>query len=103
MMFADDIVICSERRQLEIWGSALEKRGMKVCKNKTEYNCVNERVHRGEVKIQRLETTKVDEVICEKRISARVKGKMYRTVERPTISHGNDANDEKTGSRARDC
>lgn len=55
------------------------------------------------MKIQRLETTKVEEVICEKRISARVKGKMYRTVERPTISHGNDANDEKTGSRARDC
>ena len=35
MMFADDIVICSESKEqveekLEIWGYALERRGMKV-------------------------------------------------------------------------
>ena len=39
-MFADDIVICSES---EKWRYALERRGMKVSRSKTEYMCVNER------------------------------------------------------------
>ncbi|KAK3547228.1 hypothetical protein QTP86_017837 [Hemibagrus guttatus] len=42
MMFADDIVICSESREqveenLERWRFALERRGMKVSCSKTEY------------------------------------------------------------------
>ena len=40
MMFTDDIVLCREdRRQLqvlEVWRNALEKRGLKVSRNKTE-------------------------------------------------------------------
>ena len=45
MMFADDIVICSERKErveekLESWRYALERRGMKVNRRKTEYMCV---------------------------------------------------------------
>ena len=48
MMFADDIVICSESKErveekLESWMYALERRGMKVNRRKTEYTCVNER------------------------------------------------------------
>ena len=48
MMFADDIVICSEskeqvERSLERWRYVRERRGMKVSKSKTEYMCVNER------------------------------------------------------------
>ena len=44
MMFADDIVICSESREqvedsLERWRSALERRGMKVSRSKMEYAC----------------------------------------------------------------
>ena len=48
MMFADDIVICSESKErvekkLESWRYALERRGMKVNRRKKEYMCVNER------------------------------------------------------------
>jgi len=48
MLFADDIVICSESRQqlgenLERWRFALERRRMKVSRIKTEYMCVNAR------------------------------------------------------------
>ena len=44
MMFADDIVICSEskeqmERSLEKWRYALERRGLKVSRSKTEYMC----------------------------------------------------------------
>ena len=46
MLFADNIVICEETREeverrLESWTYALEKRGMKVIKSKTEYLCIN--------------------------------------------------------------
>ena len=45
MLFADDIVICEEtreevKRRLESWRFALERRGMKVSKSKTEYLCI---------------------------------------------------------------
>ncbi|KAK3507426.1 hypothetical protein QTP70_020625, partial [Hemibagrus guttatus] len=52
MMFADDIVICSESREqveenLERWRFALERRGMTVSRSKTEYMYVNEREGSG--------------------------------------------------------
>ena len=52
MMFADDIVICSESKEhveekLESWQYALERRGMKVNRRKTEYMRVNERQDNG--------------------------------------------------------
>ncbi|KAK3522867.1 hypothetical protein QTP86_005681 [Hemibagrus guttatus] len=57
MMFADDIVICSESRDqveenLERWRFVLERRGMKVSRSKTEYMCVNEREGSGTVRLQ---------------------------------------------------
>ncbi|KAK3542201.1 hypothetical protein QTP86_018486, partial [Hemibagrus guttatus] len=66
MMFADDIVICSESREqveenLERWRLALERRGMKVSRSKTEYMCVNEREGRGTVRLQGDEVKKVQE------------------------------------------
>lgn len=47
-MFVDDTVICSESREevemsLEKWRYALERRGMKVSRNKTEYMHVNKK------------------------------------------------------------
>ncbi|KAK3555713.1 hypothetical protein QTP86_029004, partial [Hemibagrus guttatus] len=127
MMFADDIVICSESREqveenLERWRFALERRGMKVSRNKTEYMCVNEREGSGTVRIQGEEVKKVQEfkylgstvqsngecgkevkkrvqagwngwrkvsgVLCDRKISARIKGKVYRTVVRAAMLYG---------------
>ncbi|KAK3544420.1 hypothetical protein QTP86_011158 [Hemibagrus guttatus] len=127
MMFADDIVICSESREqveenLERWRFALERRGMKVSDSKTEYMCVNEREGSGTVRLQGEEVKKVQEfkylgstvqsngecgkevkkrvqagwngwrkvwgVLCERKISARIKGKVYRTVVRPAMLYG---------------
>ncbi|KAK3543129.1 hypothetical protein QTP70_011665 [Hemibagrus guttatus] len=66
MIFADDIVICSESREqveenLERWRFALERRGMKVSRSKTEYMCVNEREGSGTVRLQGEEVKKVQE------------------------------------------
>ncbi|KAK3534979.1 hypothetical protein QTP70_001936 [Hemibagrus guttatus] len=127
MMFADDIVICSESREqveenLERWRFALERRGMKVSRSKTEYMCVNEREGSGTVRLQGEEVKKVQEfkylgstvqsngecgkevkkrvqagwngwrkvsgVLCDQKISARIKGKAYRTVVRPAMLYG---------------
>ena len=57
MLFADDIVICSESKEqleetLDSWIYALERRGMKVNRRKTEHMCVNERQVNGTVKKQ---------------------------------------------------
>ncbi|KAK3574755.1 hypothetical protein QTP86_017515 [Hemibagrus guttatus] len=127
MMFADDIVICSENREqveenLERWRFALERRGMKVSRSKTEYMCVNEREGSGTVRLQGEEVKKVQEfkylgstvqsngecgkevkkrvqagwngwrkvsgVLCDQKISARIKGKVHRTVVRPAMLYG---------------
>ncbi|KAK3508105.1 hypothetical protein QTP70_014276 [Hemibagrus guttatus] len=127
IMLADDIVICSESREqvevnLERWKFALERRGMKVSRSKTEYMCVNEREGSGTVRLQGEEVKKVQEfkylgstvqsngecgkevkkrvqagwngcrkvsgVLCDRTISARIKGKVYRTVVRPAMLYG---------------
>ncbi|KAK3517823.1 hypothetical protein QTP70_018978, partial [Hemibagrus guttatus] len=127
MIFADDIVICSESREqveenLERWRFALERRGMKISRSKTEYMCVNEREGSGTVRLQGEEVKKVQEfkylgstvqsngecgkevkkrvqagwnvwrkvsgVLCDQKISARIKGKVYRTVVRPAMLYG---------------
>ncbi|KAK3548436.1 hypothetical protein QTP70_013068, partial [Hemibagrus guttatus] len=127
IMFADDIVICSESREqveenLERWRFALERRGMKVSGSKTEYMRVNEREGSGTVRLQGEEVKKVQEfkylgstvqsngecakevkkrvqagwngwrkvsgVLCDRKISARIKGKVYRTVVRAAMLYG---------------
>ena len=65
-LLADDIVICSESKErlehkLESWRYALERRGMKVNRRKTEYMCVNERQVKGTVKMQGEEVAKVED------------------------------------------
>ena len=127
MWFADDIVICKETREeveqkLESWKYALERRGMKVSRSKTEYLCINggnddETVKMEDTKVPRVKEFKylgstvqasgdcerevkkrvqagwngwrrVSGVICDKRLPARVKGKMYSSVVRPAMMYG---------------
>ena len=64
MLFADDIVICEETREevewrLESWRYALERRGMKVSRSKTEYLCIN---GGNDDKTVKMEDTKVPRV-----------------------------------------
>jgi len=123
MMFAGDIVLCGESREeleeeLERWRFALERMGMKVNRNKTEYRCVDGRDGGEIVKLQGEEVAKVSEfkylgstvqrngecgrevkkrvqagwngwrrvtgVICDRRVSARMK-KVNKTVVRPAM------------------
>ena len=61
MLFADDIVICEEireevERRLESWRYALERKGMKVSRSKTEYLCIN---GGNDDEIVKMEDTKV--------------------------------------------
>ena len=116
MLFADDIVICEETREevehrLESWKYALERRGTKVSRSKTEYLCINGGNNDEKVKIEDAKMPRVKEfkylgstvqesgdcerevkkrvqagwngwrrlsgVICDRRLPARVKGKVY--------------------------
>ena len=66
MMFADDIVICEEIRKeveqkLECWRFALERRGMKVSRSKTEYLCINGRNDNKTVKMEDAKVPRVKE------------------------------------------
>ena len=139
MLFADNIVICSETKQqaednLERWRYALEHRGMKVSRSKTEYMCMNGSGN-GKICLWNEELKKVNEfkylgttmvsngeyskevknriqvgwsswrrasaVICDRRVPAKVKGKVYKTVARPSIVIwlGNSSIDKEAGSR----
>ena len=121
MMFADDIVICSESKEqvedkLESWRYALERREMKVNRRKTEYMCVNERYDTGSgtvtmddfkylgstvqsngeygrevkkrVQAGRNGWRRMSGVICDRRVPARVKGKVYKVAVRPAMLYG---------------
>ena len=127
MLFANDIVICEETREaveqrLESWRYALERRGMKISRSKTEYLCINggnekETVKMDNTKVPRVKEfkylgsmvqerggcerevkkrvqagwngwRKVSGVICDRKLPARVKGKVYSLVVRPTMVYG---------------
>ena len=126
MMFADDVVLCSEEKagleeDLERWRNALEKRGMKVSRAKTEYMCLSG-VSRGSVQMQDQQLPEVNKfkylgstlqtdggveaeinrriqsgwnnwkkmsgVMCDRRIPAKVKGKIHQTVIQPALLYG---------------
>ena len=65
MMFADDVVLCAMEKyvlelELEQWREALEERGMKVSRAKTEYMCLNG-TPLGSVKMQSAQLPQVTE------------------------------------------
>ena len=117
-------MICEETREeverrLESWKYALERRGMKVSRSKTDYLCINggnddETVKIEDAKVPRVkefkylgstvqesgdcereikkrvqagwnEWKRVSGVICDRRLPARVKGKVYSSVVRPAM------------------
>ena len=56
MLFADDIVLCSTRRdhverKLEEWRRAMEEQGLKICRRKYEYVGCNEHQY-AEIQLQ---------------------------------------------------
>ena len=62
---ADDVVLCAREKdvlglELEQWREALEKRGMKVSRAKTEYMCLNG-TPLGSVKMQSAQLPQVTE------------------------------------------
>ncbi|KAK3542019.1 hypothetical protein QTP86_010364 [Hemibagrus guttatus] len=97
MMFADDIVICSESREqveenLQRWRFALERRGMKVSRSKTEYMCVNEREGSGTVRLQG-EEVKKDRYIAKPGVGARRRapgGRVFACGTRPGTARRKD-------------
>ena len=127
MLFADDIVLCRQNHReleedLEIQRNALERRGLKVSRSKTEYLSVGsvddgeglelqgEKVKktknfkylgstvsndgRCEEEVRRriqagwMSWRKVSGVLCDRKLSAKVKGKLYKSVVRPIIIYG---------------
>ena len=91
MLFADDIVICKEtkekmKQRLECWRYALERRGMKVSRSKTEYLCINggnddETVKMKDTKVPRVKglkylgSTVQESGSCEREIKRRVQAR----------------------------
>ena len=66
MLFAEDIVICEEPREnvgrrLESCRYALERKGMKVSKSKTEYLCINGENDKETVKMEDKKVPRVKE------------------------------------------
>ncbi|KAK3508422.1 hypothetical protein QTP70_029208, partial [Hemibagrus guttatus] len=101
MMFADDIVICSESREqveenLERWSGTVRLQGEEV-KKVQEFKYLGSTVQSNgecgkEVK-KRVQAgwngwRKVSGVLCDRKISARIKGKVYRTVVRAAMLYG---------------
>ena len=130
MLFADDIVLIDTTREgvegrLETWRKAIEDRGLKVSRTKTEYMVFNGQDGIDDISLQGVSLEKVTTfkylgshlssdrnldseinhriqsgwrnwknvsgVLCDKRISARVKGKVYKTVVRPAMIYGAEA------------
>ena len=66
VLFADDVALCGESREkletrLETWRRAMEDRGMRVSRQKTEYLCIGEGEADEEVKLQGEKLKRVEE------------------------------------------
>ena len=118
MMFADDIVLCGDdetdmTEYLETWGRALEDRGMRISRPKTQLIDFKFGEDNGE-ELQRVHhfkyigpsveetagmTTEISQrvsaawrnwkrcigVLCDRKMPVKLKGKVYTTVVRPAL------------------
>ncbi|XP_057538000.1 uncharacterized protein LOC130815527 [Amaranthus tricolor] len=94
MFFANDIVLVTETKEeansnLEEWSEALEGKGLRISRTKTEYlRCDFSGTEliggaRGWLKWQAATM-----VLCEKKFHRRLKGKFHRVAIRPTLLYG---------------
>ena len=123
MMFADDVVLCEPTQEklqekLEEWRRALEERGMKISRVKTEYMSLQE-VQELSINLQEAEIPQTSKfkylgsyvqsnkgleaeiqyriiiwwmnwkrlcgVMCDRKVSCKLKGKLYKSVVRPAM------------------
>ncbi|XP_046863161.1 uncharacterized protein LOC124456897 [Xenia sp. Carnegie-2017] len=87
MLFADDLVLCDEKREhlegrLEDWRRILEDVGLKDGGCKTE---VELRISRAWNKWRELTG-----VLCDKKMAKKLKILIYKTVIRPVLLYGNE-------------
>lgn len=124
MMFADDVVICESTQEalqdnLEQWRKALEERGMRISRVKTDYMCTKDAKNSYYINLQGEQLTRVEKfkylgsyvqcdggleaeiqhrinsgwmnwrklsgVLCDRKVSCRMKGKLYKSVVRPAM------------------
>ena len=127
MLYADDVALLNETKEdaeqeLEKWRDALEKRGLRVSRSKTEYLCIGPEVNGMTIRMGDAEVPEVKEfkylgstvqqdgggnievrkriqagwnswrkvtgVMCDKRMPAKLKGKVYKAVIRPAMTYG---------------
>ncbi|XP_047492005.1 uncharacterized protein LOC125041211 [Penaeus chinensis] len=130
LMFADDVALNGEtsedvEERLEQWRSALEDRGMKVSRHKTEYLCMGDQDPERAVEMQGLKLNRVQEfkylgstvqsdgasikeigkriqagwnawrkitgLLCDRRVPAKLKGRIFKTMVRPVMLYGMEA------------
>ncbi len=130
LMFADDIALNGEtnadvEERLEQWRKALEDRGMKVSRQKTEYLCMGDQDRERNVEMQGVKLKRVQEfkylgstvqsdgaadkevgkriqagwnawrkitgILCDRRVPARLKGRLFKTMVRPAMLYGMEA------------
>ncbi|XP_047487973.1 uncharacterized protein LOC125038499 [Penaeus chinensis] len=130
LMFADDVALNGETNEdveerLEQWRRALEDRGMKVSRHKTEYLYVGDQDPERAVEMQGLKLNRVQEfkylgstlqsdgasdkevgkriqagwnawrkitgLLCDRRVPAKLKGRIFKTMVRPAMLYGMEA------------
>ena len=89
-------MLCSTRREeverkLEEWRKAIEERGLKISRKKTEHWSSSEQLdaeanHR--VQSGWRNWKKVSGVVCDRKMKVKMKGKVYKTIVRPAMVNG---------------